>query len=61
MIIEYFSYMSDEDLNKLINAYYDAIESNCTEFDFEKYTVNTTFAKDVFDWHNITIEEINKK
>tara|TARA_R110002167_G_scaffold48013_3_gene141917 strand:- start:388 stop:573 length:186 start_codon:yes stop_codon:yes gene_type:complete len=60
MIIEYFSQLNDEDLNKLLDAYSEALKSNVTTFTFNNYSVTTTFANYILKYNNIYYDENNK-
>tara|TARA_Y100001970_G_scaffold282759_1_gene396259 strand:- start:972 stop:1148 length:177 start_codon:yes stop_codon:yes gene_type:complete len=57
MIIEYFTHMSQEDLDKFIDAYYEALESNDTTFNFSGYNVSTTFANTILKYNDINVKE----
>lgn len=57
MIIEYFTHMSQGDLDKFIDAYYEALESNSTTFDFSGYNVSTTFANTILKYNDINVKE----
>ena len=57
MIIEYFTHMNQEDLDRFIDAYYEALESNDTTFSFSGYNVSTTFANTILKYNDINVKE----
>jgi hypothetical protein len=57
MIIEYFSQLNEEDLNKLLIAYEEALKSNVTEFNFNDFNVSTTFANQILRYNDIFYNE----
>jgi len=58
MVIEYFSHMNEEDLQKLLVAYHKALESNNTTFNFNDYIVNTSFANYILKYNDIDLNNI---
>jgi len=58
MVIEYFTNMEEDDVQKLLEAYYEALESNSTTFDFDSFNVSTKFANYILKYNNIDIKDI---
>ena len=58
MVIEYFSHMDEEELQKLLVEYYKALESNNTTFNFNDYTVNTSFANYILKYNDIDLNNM---
>ena len=52
MIIDYFSNLTQEELDEFIKVYEQALYSNNTTFSFDKYTVTTTFANYLLKYYD---------
>ena len=61
MIIEYFTQLSQKDIDLLIEAYHEALDTNQTTFDFNNYLVTTSFAGMVLKYNDIDIDNKNEK